>query len=92
MPNTIETADDLRQDFHELYGNGHDFEGETLAEILIRIGNLVGDLVGQDTASALLFWSGGGTRTPRIRTSARSMVTPSVTGVTPSVTPAANTL
>ena len=46
------TIDDLRKDFHELYGNGHDFEGETLAEILVRIGHLVGDIVGQEEAAA----------------------------------------
>jgi hypothetical protein len=45
------TIDDLRKDFHELYGNGHDFEGETLAEILVRIAQLVGDIVGRETAA-----------------------------------------
>lgn len=45
-------SDDLRAQFHELYGCGRDFEGVTLAEILISLGSLTRDIVGEEAADA----------------------------------------
>ena len=45
-------ADDLREDFHQLYGSGHDFEGEKLIEIVVSVGQLIGEIVGHEDADA----------------------------------------
>ena len=52
---TKRTASDpqkLREDFHELYGSGRDFEGMTLIEIVVSTGNFLADIVGQDSVDA----------------------------------------
>lgn len=43
-------CEDLRTQFHELYGSGHDFEGATLAEIVVRLGDVARDIVGAEVA------------------------------------------
>jgi hypothetical protein len=49
---TQANSDDLREEFHRLYGDGHDFEGEKLIEILVTMGQLVGEIVGREDADA----------------------------------------
>lgn len=51
-PTNSVPPDDLRAQFHELYGSGRDFEGVTLAEILIGLGKLARDIAGEDAADA----------------------------------------
>jgi hypothetical protein len=49
-PKPSPDAAELRAQFHELYGTEHDFEGLTLAEILIRLGDLTRDITGPEPA------------------------------------------
>jgi hypothetical protein len=51
-PSETASADDLRADFHNLYGCGRDFEGNTLIDIVVRVGSLVAEIVGEEPAAA----------------------------------------
>ncbi|MEE7457473.1 hypothetical protein MPAR168_04675 [Methylorubrum populi] len=44
-------AELLREQFHSQYGNGNDFEGATLIEIVVGAGRLLAELVGTDNAN-----------------------------------------
>lgn len=51
-PKISEPPDDLRAQFRELYGCGHDLEGITLAQILVSLGGLARDVAGPEAADA----------------------------------------
>jgi len=42
----------LREDFHQLYGNGRDFEGETLIDLVIGASAFLADIVGAEATNA----------------------------------------
>jgi hypothetical protein len=42
----------LREDFHQLYGSGRDFEGETLIEVVIGASTFLAEVVGPDATNA----------------------------------------
>ena len=48
----LASADVLREDFHQLYGSGHDFEGEKLIEIVVSAGQLLAEIVGGEDVDA----------------------------------------
>ena len=55
MPKQKRTAPDpekLREDFHQLYGTGFDFEGATLIEVVVGTANFLAELVGPDPVNA----------------------------------------
>jgi hypothetical protein len=45
-------ADKLRDDFHQLYGTGFDFEGQTLIEIVVSAASFLTEVVGPDATNA----------------------------------------
>jgi hypothetical protein len=47
-----QNTDALRQEFHDLYGSGRDFEGLTLIDTLVATGVFVGEIVGVEAADA----------------------------------------
>ena len=48
---TSPDAEKLREDFHQLYGTGFDFEGETLIEVVVGAAGLLAELVGDEAAT-----------------------------------------
>jgi hypothetical protein len=42
----------LREDFHQLYGSGFDFEGEALIEVVAGAANFLAEIVGPDASNA----------------------------------------
>lgn len=44
-------AEMLREQFHSQYGNGYDFEGSTLIDIVVGAGQLLTDIVGPENAN-----------------------------------------
>ncbi|MGC5779956.1 hypothetical protein [Methylobacterium sp. NFXW15] len=47
---TLTDPDLLREQFHSQYGNGYDFEGSTLIDIVVGTGRLLAEIVGSENA------------------------------------------
>ena len=49
---TVPDTEKLREDFHQLYGSGFDFEGEALIEVVVGAANFLAEIVGPDASNA----------------------------------------
>ena len=51
MSQEAKSVSDLRQEFHDCYGNGDDFEGDALIAFLIAAGRFIEDIVGPEATN-----------------------------------------